>query len=243
MDDYANRSTSSGGNRQGDTVAIELRLKNPPSLTPGIPVSMDILGFFESNEDDNKIAISKVAIYLNVITKVRANNLKRQLGSRLLCYSTDVNVLFRATNSAQPAALLSLANTKPFVVATDTPPSFSTCNITRSYELEVAVTLTHGSTKQVSEMVALTLPINVLSGVQAPSPEAGRTSQADQSPLGTASSSSGADLTEQLPSYKEAVRGGMGSATAVHTHTLPRNAIRTRTSYRVGQDYNQYPTS
>lgn len=231
-----------GRKRQGDTVAIEVRMPNPPCIVPGLPVAMDIMGFLETNINMNRLEISKVSIWLCISTKVRASGLKRVLGTRVQCYNQDFRTpLVAQQDPSVPAARLALLGAAPFIVATDTPPTFSTCNIARTYELEVQVTLTHTGKKQ-KEMVMLTCPLTVLSGVHAPPPQEHVSGPGQSKGAGASDeSASQQSMENDLPSYTEAVQVGAPSSRPRVPIMTSRTALRTRTSYRVGQDYYQQP--
>lgn len=228
-------------------------MPNPPSVTPGLPVNMDIMGFFESNENQNVLAISRVVVYLIATTKIKAGGLRRSLGSRVLTYSNDFNIPFNIPErSVDPAAVLRTMSGHPLIIATDTPPTFSTCNMARSYEFEIAVSVTHGRAK-VKETIVLTCPILVLSGVRAPPPQmqhpTGSNNSLQGRPSGVGPSNGSTDMApgeagpaiDDLPTYVEAVQVGATPARVVIPLQTARAAIRTRTSYRVGQDYYKYP--
>lgn len=219
--------------KQADTIAVEVRLANPPLLVPGVPVNMDVMGFFESNYNNNRLSITRITIHLLVTTKIRAGSLKRQLGSRQLCYDEDYAVRLNPQESpSQPAAIISLLRNKPFVLVTDTPPTFSTCNIARTYGLEIGVTMTQEP--GLKEVVVLTCPVTVLSGVRAPPPQ-------DVASVGSGEGPSNMQysMADDLPTYKEAVKIGAPSAGSVIPNNHSRTAIRTRTNYRVGEDYSK----
>lgn len=218
--------------RKADTIAVEVRLPNPPLIIPGVPLNITVMGFLESNRNENHLVISKIVIHLLVTTKVRAGGLNRQLGNRLLCYSENFNVrLTPQMDASRPAATLSLLGAHPFMLATDTPPTFSTCNLARTYNLEIAVTLTQELGMQ--ELVVLTCPVTVLSGVQAPPPQDNAVSSEVLQNSGYDDERHGS-TTDALPSYKEAVKVGAPSSASVIPNNRSRSAIRTRTSYRVG---------
>lgn len=231
------------GRKDGDTIALEVRMPNPPTLVPGLPVNMDIMGFFESNFNDNQLVITKVVIYLCITTKVRAGGLKRSIGNRMTCFTEDFNVPFVFNKDTNlPAAILQLIKTKPLVVATDIAPTFSTCNVARTYELEVAVTVANTRNKS-RELIVLTCPITILSGVQAPPPQENRPDLPERPVNGSSATHSGqsAGNDSDLPTYTEAVEVGAPSSRPRVPIMTSRTALRTRTSYRVGQDYYEYP--
>ncbi|CCG82691.1 Arrestin [Taphrina deformans PYCC 5710] len=229
--------------KDGDTIALEVRMPNPPTLVPGLPVNMDIMGFFESNFNDNQLAITKIAVYLCITTKVRAAGLRRAIGNRMTCFTEDFNVPFVFHKDLnQPAAILQLIKTKPLIVATDVAPTFSTCNVARTYELEVAVTVANTRNKS-RELIVLNCPVTILSGVQAPPPQENRPALPDRPDHGSSSMTTRepAGKDNDLPTYTEAVEVGAPSSRPRIPVMSSGTALRTRTSYRVGQDYYEYP--
>lgn len=231
---------------KGDTIAIELRTPNPPSLTPGLPVNMDLMGSFETNENANSLFVSRIAIYLLTTTRVRALYLKRALHSRMLCYKQDVHIEFRdpTSHTEQFAFHLSfLRDVAPLMVSTETPPTFATCNISRLYELEVVLTISHMRDNARNDLISLTCPFTVLSGVDAPPPQESSQNRIAAEPdnvANTIPSQALVDADEELPSYTQVVRRGAPSSAS--RMFLPQMSSQTRrTSYRVGEDYYHDP--
>lgn len=222
-----------------DNIAIEIRLANPPLLVPGIPVNMDIMGFIESNYNDHNLVITQVSIYLLVTTKVKAGGLKRTFEHHVRCYDEDFNKpMIPQADKSKPAALISLIHSRPFTLATDTAPTFSTCNIARSYHLGVDVTVTRDS--KAKEKIVLNCPVTILSGVRAPPPQDNfHVIDHDDVDAYEAGPSNGGKGGADLPTYKEAVKIGAPSSASVIPNNYSRAAIRTRTSYRVGEAYDK----
>ncbi|BFZ53353.1 hypothetical protein PYCC9005_000376 [Savitreella phatthalungensis] len=156
----------------GDTIALEIRMPNPPAVVPGVPVPMELYAFRETNKHPNShLKVISLDCYLLVTTKLRAGTLKRNIGGKLPCYRTSIDRLVGPLQANRPdmpcLGIRFIETPNPFVVASEIAPTFATCNIARVYELQINV-LIENDGKQ--EMVPLVMPLEVRSGVEAPPP-------------------------------------------------------------------------
>ena len=245
----------------GDTIAIEIRMPNPPAVVPGVPVPMELYGFRETNRFPRaNLRVVGVECVLLVTTKVQAGSLRRNIGGRLPCFSMPCNLAFGSfrPDNLPCCEMRFIDAPKPFVVSNEIAPTFATCNLARVYELQIDVTVdSDGRT----ETIPLVMPLEVKSGVEAPPPQdndvvvppqamrrpsGGLDVVSGTSANGIASSSSndkrsgvataGASkvvVVDDLPTYNEATRIGAGASSSSSTGNTPRLPVR---SAGVGQN-------
>lgn len=229
---------------QGDSLMMEMRTPNPPSITPGLPMALELYGSLESNINQNRVKLIRITAYLLVTTRVKAQYLKRTLASRLMCYKMDTDIQFTSSpeQDGKPTLKLSLPrDLEPLTILNDTPPTFETCNIARSYELEVVLTLANtGNSVVTKDMLSLTVPILVRSGVSAPPPQEVMAPGFPNSLVAQEDRLQDETDLDPLPSYKQVVRSSAPSAAP--RQSLGSSAIGRRTSYRIGEDYFVSPT-
>lgn len=229
----------------GDTIAIEIRMPNPPAVVPGVPVPMELYGFRETDRFPRaNLRVVGVECYLLVTTKVRAGSLRRNIGGRLPCFSAACNTPFGPFRpEALPCCEIRFIDTpRPFVVSNEIAPTFATCNLARVYELQIDVTVDcDGRT----ETVPLVMPLEVKSGVEAPPPQDNDIMSSDgiqRPPTVGTGATSGVEhndvkrpggpidmpkpVIDDLPTYNEATRIGASSSSTSAAPRLPaRNAV------------------
>jgi hypothetical protein len=238
--------------RLSDTIAIEVRQPNPPVVVPGVPASIELLGYFETNFNNlSDLRVTHISVYFLATTRIKAQRLKRTLGGRLPVYSTDVNIPFtRQASPTQPAMQLQLASlATPLVVATDCAPTFVTCNISRTYEFEFNITVQYGPSKATIQLIS---PIEVLSGVSAPPPQSIDASPGPQvenppslparpAAKRVASSDGRQNAADDLPSYEEVSQIGQGPSRRPANLGSSRALRHQRTTYGIADSYFQHP--
>lgn len=152
--------TSSQSDVKDDTVPpqfqIDARLPNPPVVTCNEPLPLRIL-IQRLDQSSEPVSLQVLQIELIGYTHVRAHDLARtESGTWLLVSKSNMNTpIPTQTNSASqewkvPAQLwnnIPLPNT--------VAPSFDTCNISRTYELDVRVGLSHGAPEAAKVRVIL----------------------------------------------------------------------------------------
>lgn len=152
--------------------SVDARLPNPAILTLNEDLPLRVL-IKQINERNDPVYLQMLQIELVGYTHVRAHELTR----------TESNswIIASFSNMAIPIGAPS------DVAGTETPinpeywsdkplpnsvsPSFDTCNISRSYELEVRVGLGYGSYKHGQDQLVvlpLRLPVKVFSGIEPP---------------------------------------------------------------------------
>ncbi|ORY75737.1 hypothetical protein BCR37DRAFT_383811 [Protomyces lactucae-debilis] len=238
--------------RMSDTIAIEIRQPNPPTVVPGVPANIELLGYIETNFNDlSDLRITHISVYFLATTRIKAQNLKRTLGGRLPVYATDLNIPFkRASGPTVPACHVHMARLPtPLIVATDCAPTFVTCNISRTYEFEFNITVQHGPSKATIQLIS---PIEVLSGVSAPPPqERGDAVVAEgegpppalpiRPQVKRIVSADGQQGEESLPSYEEVSQIGQGPSARPANLGSSRALRHRRTTYGVADSYFEHP--
>ncbi|CBF82541.1 hypothetical protein AN9105.2 [Aspergillus nidulans FGSC A4] len=153
-------------------VSAELRLPNPSILTCNEPIPMRIL-VKKLSESFETVFLQMLQIELLSYTYIQAQDLKRtETGSWVIMSRS--NMAMSLGRGGDPAGTewsvdSSLWNRLP--LPPSVAPSFQTCNISRSYELEVRVGLAHGTVGNLkSQLIILPLrvPVRVYSGVAPP---------------------------------------------------------------------------
>jgi hypothetical protein len=125
--------------------AVDARLPSPAILTCNEPIPLRILVKKEKESPENLFLIS-LSVDLIGYTNVRASDLNRtELGTWVVMSLSNLSIPIG--NPADPVGTETLIDSKfwdqvklPHTVT----PSFMTCNLTRSYELEVKVILGFG---------------------------------------------------------------------------------------------------
>ena len=154
------------------TFQVDARLPNPAILTCNetIPLRVLVQRLGDANAD---VYLSMFQVELVGWTEVRAHDLKRvESGSWIIKSLANMNMplnmpkLKSQTEFKVPSHLwdsIPLPNT--------VAPSFDTCNISRKYELEVRVGLSHsidGTSRPEMIVFPLKLPVEVWSGIPPP---------------------------------------------------------------------------
>lgn len=152
--------------------SVDARLPNPPIVTCNEPLPLRVLV--------KKLSDSSETIYLQLLqveligyTKVRANDLTRvESGSWVIATRSNMNMPLG--NAGDPVGKEWKVDSRMWnqvPLPNSVAPTFDTCNISRTYELEVRVGLTHGSPGAVKPeliVLPLRLAVQVYSGMAPP---------------------------------------------------------------------------
>lgn len=126
--------------------SLDARLPNPAIITCNEPLPLRIL-VKRLNEGPDIIFLQSLQIDLIAYTKVRAHELSRtETGSWAITSMSNMKIPLGDPNDPSLKDFKidsTLWNSVP--LPNTVAPSFDTCNISRSYELEVKVGLTYGS--------------------------------------------------------------------------------------------------
>ena len=129
---------------------IDARVPHPAILTCNDTIPLRIL-VRKTNQSRAVIFLTTLTVELFAFTNIRAHGLSRtEAGSWILTSQANLNVPLGS--SADPAdkqysvpkRYMDQIRLPPSVI-----PSFETCNISRSYELEVRVGLKHGQVRNI----------------------------------------------------------------------------------------------
>ncbi|KAF1935832.1 arrestin [Clathrospora elynae] len=153
-------------------VAIDARLPNPAILTSNQDLPMRLLVRNISARTKN-IYLQMLQIELIGYTKVRAHDVSRtESNSWILCSFSNMAIPIGAPTDAVNTEIPINAeywSGKP--IPNDVPPTFSTCNLSRYYELEIRVGIGYGSYRHGEDqliVLPLRLPVEVYSGIAPP---------------------------------------------------------------------------
>lgn len=126
-------------------VSVDARLPNPPILTCNEPIPLRIIVTKKSHTPE-PMFLQLLQIELISYTNIRAHELVRtEPLSTLILSRSNMNVLIGQASDPMGQEWkidASLWNRLP--LPPNVAPSFETCNISRYYELEVRVGLSHG---------------------------------------------------------------------------------------------------
>lgn len=127
-------------------VAADLRLPNPSILTCNEPIPMRVL-VSKLSESYETVFLQMLQVELISYTHIQAHDLKRtENGSWVLMSSSNMGIpLGRGGDPAGTEWTIDPKFWSRLPLPPSVAPSFQTCNISRSYELEVRVGLAHGT--------------------------------------------------------------------------------------------------
>ncbi|KAB8216791.1 hypothetical protein BDV33DRAFT_178328 [Aspergillus novoparasiticus] len=167
-------SSSSLRDSSGDSprVSADIRLPNPSILTCNEPIPLRIL-VSKTSESYETIFLQTLQIELIAYTKILAHDLKRN--------ETNTSVIFSRSNMAIPLGrggdpvgtewTIDASMWSHIPLPSSVAPTFETCNISRTYELEVRVGLSHGTVGNMKPqliVLPLRMPVKVYSGISPP---------------------------------------------------------------------------
>ncbi|KAH9863951.1 hypothetical protein J1614_009884 [Plenodomus biglobosus] len=168
----ASPSTAAAGSTLGPRVAIDARLPNPAILTCNQDLPLRLL-IRNVSERSKNIYLQMLQIELIGYTKVRAHEVARtESTSWILCSFSNMAIPIGSPTDAldtEVAINPEYWSDKP--IPNTVPPTFTTCNLSRIYELEVRVGIGYGSYEHGADQLVvlpLRLPVKVYSGIAPP---------------------------------------------------------------------------
>ena len=125
--------------------SVDVRLPSPPILTCNEHVPLRIL-ITKQNDNFEMVSVQVLQIELIGYTHIRAHDLNRTESGSWVILSRS-NMSLPLGNGSEPVGHewkldASMWNNLP--LPDSVAPSFETCNLSRNYELEVRVGLSHG---------------------------------------------------------------------------------------------------
>lgn len=156
------------------TFQVDARLPNPAILTCNEPLPLRVL-VQKLGDTEADVYLSIFQIELIGYTYVRAHDLNRtESGSWVLKSLANMNMPLNMPNRKSQTEFKVPSHLWDNIPIPNTvAPSFETCNISRKYELEIRVGLSHsmaGSARPEQIVLPLRIPVEVWSGI-APPPE------------------------------------------------------------------------
>jgi len=169
---FKKSSASETVNSEPPTFQVDARLPNPAILTCNEPIPLRVLVQKLGNTDAD-VYLSMFQIELIGYTHVRAHDLNRtESGSWVMKSLANMNMPLNVPQRKSQSEFKVPSNLWDNVPIPNTvAPSFETCNITRSYELEIRVGLSHavgGSARPELIVLPLRIPVEVWSGIPPP---------------------------------------------------------------------------
>lgn len=151
---------------------VEARLPVNTIITCNEPLPLRLL-VTKLNETSVKIYLSTLQIELIARTHVRAHGLERvDTTSSILTSKSNMTVQIGSSKDEAHVALVVPPWLWENILVPDTvPPSFNTCNLSRKYELDITIGLTHGDSgapRPQLMTLPLRMPVKVYSGIKPP---------------------------------------------------------------------------
>ncbi|KAI9925706.1 hypothetical protein ASPWEDRAFT_113742 [Aspergillus wentii DTO 134E9] len=153
-------------------LSADARLPNPSILTCNEPIPLRVL-VKKLSESSETIFLQMLQIELVAYTHIIAHDLKRtESGSWVIMSRSNMGIpLGRGSDPVESEWTVdpSMWNRTP--LPNSVAPSFETCNISRTYEIEIRVGLSHGSVGNVKPqliVLPLRMPVKVYSGITPP---------------------------------------------------------------------------
>ncbi|KKK26830.1 hypothetical protein ARAM_003393 [Aspergillus rambellii] len=153
-------------------VAADLRLPNPTILTCNEPIPMRVL-VSKLSESYETVFLQMLQIELISYTHILAQDLQRtESGTWVLFSRSNMGIpLGRGGDPAGSEWTLDEKMWNRIPLPSSVAPSFQTCNISRTYELEIRVGLAHGTVGKLKPqliVIPLRVPAKVYSGITPP---------------------------------------------------------------------------
>ncbi|KAK1150013.1 hypothetical protein N8T08_003571 [Aspergillus melleus] len=153
-------------------VSADIRLPNPSILTCNEPIPLRVL-VSKVSESYETIFLQMLQIELIGYTHILAHDLRRtESGSWVIMSRSNMGIpLGRGGDPAGSEYTIDASMWNRVPLPSSVAPSFETCNISRSYELEVRIGLTHGSIGNMKPqliVLPLRMPVKVFSGIAPP---------------------------------------------------------------------------
>ncbi|CRL23288.1 Arrestin-like, N-terminal [Penicillium camemberti] len=149
-------------------VSVDARLPNPSILTCNEPVPLRLLAR-RLSEGPDAIFLQMLQVELISYTKILAHDLNRtEITSWVIMSRSNLNIpLGKPGDPVGTDWTIDPTLWNRYPLPNSVAPSFETCNIERSYELEIRVGLTHGYQPQLI-VLPLRMPVRVFSGIAPP---------------------------------------------------------------------------
>ncbi|KAF1851582.1 arrestin [Cucurbitaria berberidis CBS 394.84] len=153
-------------------VTIDARLPNPAVLTSNQDIPLRLLVKNVSERAKN-IYLQMLQIQLIGYTKVRAHEVARtESNSWILCSFSNMAIpIGSPTDAVDTEVPINAEYWSGKPIPNTVPPTFTTCNLSRFYEVEVRVGIGYGSYKHGEDqlvVLSLRLPVKVYSGIAPP---------------------------------------------------------------------------
>ncbi|PGG98487.1 hypothetical protein AJ79_08859 [Helicocarpus griseus UAMH5409] len=152
--------------------SVDARLPSPAIITCNEPLPLRIL-IKKLNESSDALFLQMLQVELIAYTHIRAHDLTRsESGSWVIVSQSNMNIPLgdgSAPAGKEWALDSSLWDRVP--LPSSVAPSFDTCNVSRTYDLDVRVGLTHGSFSAMKpELIVLPLrmAVQIYSGIAPP---------------------------------------------------------------------------
>ncbi|KAJ5782123.1 hypothetical protein N7457_003897 [Penicillium paradoxum] len=165
-------STLKEGYTEPPRVSVDARLPNPSILTCNEPVPLRLLAKKLTDGPDT-IFLQMLQVELIAYTKILAHDLTRTESSTWVVMSLS-NMGTPLGQPGDPAGTEWTIDPKlwnRYPLPNSVAPSFETCNIERSYELEIRIGLTYGNSHEMKPqliVLPLRMPVRVFSGIAPP---------------------------------------------------------------------------
>lgn len=130
---------------QGPSFSFDMRLPEPAILTCNQPLPLSIV-FTKLNTSTGVVYLQSLQISLIAFTKIRTHDLERTESSSWIIMSKS-NLGTTAINGRDPEGhqlVLDDTSWKHSPLPNTVAPSFATCNISRSYQVEVRASFSYG---------------------------------------------------------------------------------------------------
>ncbi|KAE8146739.1 hypothetical protein BDV25DRAFT_161929 [Aspergillus avenaceus] len=171
---FQKASSSSLRDAAGDSprVSADLRLPNPSILSCNEPIPLRIL-VSKLSESYETIFLQMLQIELIGYTHMQAHDLRRAETGSWVIFSRS-NMAIPLGRGGDPVGTewnidANMWNCIP--LPSSVAPTFETCNVSRTYELEVRVGLSHGSVGNMKPqliVLPLRMPVKIYSGIAPP---------------------------------------------------------------------------
>lgn len=171
---FQKASSSSLRDTTGDSprVSADIRLPNPSILTCNEPIPLRII-VSKSSESYETIFLQTLQIELIGYTNILAHDLRRSENNTWVIFSRS-NMAIPLGRGGDPVGTewtLDASMWSHIPLPSSVAPNFETCNVSRAYELEVRVGLSHGTVGNMKPqliVLPLRMPVKVYSGISPP---------------------------------------------------------------------------
>lgn len=141
-----NSPMSAGFPKDAPNLSLDVRLPEPALLTCNKHIPLRLL-LKRLNSSHDSVSLQSLQISLIGLTKIRAHSVYRtETNSWIITSQSNMNVPITFTSDAEGAeAVLDDSPWHGVPIPNTVAPSFVTCNVERSYELDVRIGLTYAS--------------------------------------------------------------------------------------------------